>query len=334
VPPTAGAIFVTEMRVFTPSGIAGRPAVRQDSDDNTRQVSTSLSYRATDRLRLGYDLLLRDTQRDLEGTTTRDERQVDHRASAWWTATDEVDASFSVSRSRTNDRNAFDERRTGLNGLVAWRPLDTLDVAATLSDATYVREGSSDQRLTAYQVRSAAQLLDTLQAELSVERNRLQDDFNARIVRRDIVRSSLFASLTARFDATLMASKEFADVTGSGASLIPDPDETRYGVLLLYRPTELLRTYLDLEWVDNFVGDGLDQRFQVDWFPFPGGRVDIQLDAQRQVAGVVGTTQDTYTALVRWLMNAKAWLQFSYGVQIPEDADRVDILTLSLQVTF
>ncbi|MEW6744398.1 MAG: hypothetical protein AB1486_16720, partial [Planctomycetota bacterium] len=179
-----------------------------------------------------------------------------------------------------------------------------------------------------------ATLLETLESDILIEHN-TQDDFvNQRTVRRLILGTSTFAELTEDVNVTVELRDEIADVTGLEADTIPDPSEKVAELLIVYQPSDQLTTEVNLEWRDTYAGTGLDQRYRVDWLPFPDGTVDVQLDARREVAAVAETTIDSYLALTRWNFNPSAFLEVNYGVQIPHDIDRTDTVTVALNVRF
>jgi hypothetical protein len=333
-PPAAPAVLVSELRVFEPETVTPNPGSTSRLKDITRSLTSRISYLATETLTLGYDLTLRTVERENSGTTTRDEERIENGLTAFWSPTEIVDVSMRFNDQDTDDKVLEDENLQQITGLIDVRPLDTLDLGLSYTSSERDVDGDSTLDTDSVKARAAAQLLETLQAELSVEQN-TQDDFqSARKVDRTIYGASLLAEMSPAWDVTVGLRKEEADVTGAGADDIPDPSEDSYEVQVVYQPSDQLTTEVDLEWKDSFVGSGLDQRLRLDWIPFRDGAIDIQLDIQRLVSGDIDTQTDRYLLLTRYTFNPRAFLEFNYSVQKPDDTERTDLVTLSLNIEF
>ncbi len=332
VPPTAPAVFVTEMRTFEPGDpVPGDVTSRQHDRDDS--VTASTSWRATDTLLLGADVLAQEVERETSGTTTRDESRLDTGVNALWTPNPITDVSVRANRQDTEDEFTADETLDLLTALLTLRPLERLDLG--LNWTTTDREssdGSSDLSTDSLQARVAAELLPTLQAQVTAETATEDDETNAREVDRTIFTGSLTAEVTPDWDVTLSLRDEQADVTGAGAADVPDPSNTSHQVVVIYQPGDQLTVEVDLEWLDTFAGSGLDQQLRFDWLPFRDGSLDLQIDLQRIEDGTFDETTDRYLFLTRWTMNPRAYLELNWSVQEPENADKATLLTLSLNV--
>ena len=101
---------------------------------------------------------------------------------------------------------------------------------------------------------------------------------------------------------------------------------------VVFRPSSQVTAEADLEWRDTFSGQGLDQRYRIDWIPFPDGALDIQLDAQVQQDDVFGTGSNRYLLLTRWTLDPKAFVEFNYAVQEPQDAETTTSVTFAVNI--
>jgi hypothetical protein len=178
----------------------------------------------------------------------------------------------------------------------------------------------------------AAEPLPTLQAQVTAETATEDDETNAREVDRTIFTGSLTAEVTPDWDVTLSLRDEQADVTGAGAAGVPDPSNTSHQLVVIHQPGDQLMVEVGLEWLDTFAGSGLDQQLRFDWLPFRDGSLDPQIDPQRIEDGTFDETTDRYLFLTRWTMNPRAYAELNWSVQEPENADRAELLTLSLNV--
>ena len=181
---------------------------------------------------------------------------------------------------------------------------------------------------------ATAQLLRTLRSELLFERNVTEDQANLRRIARWIASMALIAQLSSQVELTVRARNDDADTSGAGAAQVPDPSEQRYGCALLYRPTERLIVEIELNWLDNFAGAGLDQRFNIDWIPFEGGSIDLQFDYDRtQNRSTNDATTDRWRALARWTLDPRTFLELQYFANLPDNAPRTEVVLLSFNFT-
>ncbi|MHC5209176.1 MAG: hypothetical protein ACYTG2_00480 [Planctomycetota bacterium] len=333
-PPTAAAVLVTELSAFESLLVTPSPGSSSKLEDTTRSLTSRISYLASETLTFGYDLTLRALERINAGTTTRDEERIDNGLSALWTPTDIVDVSLRMNDQQTKDDILQDEDAQLITGLIDVRPLETLDIALSYTETEREADGDPTLDTDSLKARVAADLLDTLQAEVSIEQNTQQDSQNDRTIDRTIYGASLLADVTPAWDVTVGMRRENAEVTGTGAAGIPDPSEESYELLVVYQPSDQLTAEVDLEWKDSFAGSGLDQRLRLDWIPFPEGAIDIQLDVQRLVSGDIDTQTDRYLLLTRYTFNPRAFFELNYSVQEPDDASRTTLVTLSLNIEF
>jgi hypothetical protein len=99
---------------------------------------------------------------------------------------------------------------------------------------------------------------------------------------------------------------------------------------VLYRPTERLIVEIELNWLDNFAGAGLDQRFNIDWIPFEGGSIDLQFDYDRtQNRSINDATTDRWRAAARWTLDPRTFLELQYFANLPDNAPRTEVLQLA-----
>lgn len=332
VAPTAPAVFVTELRLFEP-GTPGPGSTTSRQRDRDDALTGNVSWRTTDELLLGADVLAQEVNREVDGDDTRDESRLNTGLSALWTPSRELDVNLRANRQDTDDRVLADEVLDLWNALLTWRPLERLDLGLswTVSDRQ-TDDGSSDQSTDSLQARIAARLLETLQAQLTAEQSAETDDTNARDTDRTIFTASLTANVTPAWDVTLAARNEDAEVTGAGAAGVPDPSNDSYQVVVIYQPGDQLTVEADLEWLDTFAGSGLDQQLRFDWLPFRDGSLDFQINLQRLVNGAFDDTTDRYVLLTRWNVNPRVFAELTWQRQVPDEGDEATLVSLSLNV--
>ena len=329
-PPGAPAVLVTELRFF--GKLPGTGATSTSVTDRTRNVTGNMSWRAADDLTLGYDVFVQDAVRENDDLLTRDEQRLDSGVNALWTPTSIVSVSARANQQRVDDAIQPDQVFSTVSGLVDVAALETLDVAASYTGTRREREDQRDFLTEATQLRTAAQLLDQLRSEVFVEQSTQTDRENARVIRRTTLGASAIAELTSAVDLTVGVRDEQARVTGAGAPGIPDPSEQVVETLVLYQPSDQFTAEAEFEWRDTFAGKGLDQRFRIDWIPFPDGAIDIQLDAQRFESRSSATRIDRYLLLTRWTANPSTFMEWNVAVQKPQGADSTESTSLSLNI--
>ena len=329
-PAAAQAVLVTELKVF--SGTGGAGATKNVLEESTANATGSLTWRPHDTLSLTYDVFVQDSRHTNDGMVTSDEARLDNSLSANWRPTGITDVSLRASNRRVDDPALLDEDYTSLSGLIDVQALETLDVALSYSSSDRRLDSHKDLSSWASQARASAQLLDTLQADLAFELGRLRDFQNQRDIDRAIVTASAVAELTPSVDLTLALRNEDATVTGPGAADLPDPSNESYEAILLYQPSDQLTAQVELEWIESFSHTGLEERYRLDWIPFPQGSLDVQIGLDRRVASATEVATDRYTLLTRWSFNPKAFAGLNYARQVSDDGDSIDSLMLTLEV--
>lgn len=327
-PAAAPSVLIAEMELFRGSLDLGTNSTV--NDDSVRSATTNLAWRVSEALTLGSDLLLQQSLSDTDDTRTRDETRVD--AGVWgsWSPVRELQANVRASVENIDDPVLRDERLTTFQSVLSYRPLRTLDIDLSVAQTDRNVDGDNDVHTDVAQVLASAELLPTLRAEVSLERNDSQDSTNERDIERWITGAALVAELTRDIDATLRARRDDATVSGPGASGIPDPSENRYEMTFVWRPGERLILETELRWIDSFAGEGLDQRWRLDWIPFSDGAIDTQLDYDRtSTRSFEDERIDRYRAQVRYGLGAFTYLEFQYAAELPQDGDGTRILTLA-----
>jgi hypothetical protein len=331
-PAAAPSVLVTEIELFQLGSNAS--STRSRSDDSIESATGNFSWRLADSVRIGYDAFVQSADSNASGTAIRDELRLDNGLWAAWTPTAQFEGNVRVAEQHIDDRIIRDERTRSLLSVLTYRPLRTLDVDLSFNHSDRDINDNDDTTTEATQLLATAQLLRTLRSELLVERNRTEDATNLRRVARWIASASLIAQLTTQVELTLRARRDNAEVSGSGAAQIPDPSETRYECAVLYRPTERVIVEVELNWLDSFAGEGLDQRFNIDWIPFEGGSLDLQFDYDRaENRSVNSNTYDRWRALARWTLDARTYFELQYLADLPQNGNRTEVVLLSFNFT-
>lgn len=327
-PAAAPQVLVTELEAFQLG--AGATSATTRTDDSLESATGNFSYRVSDTVRVGYDAFVQSADTRSAGTAIRDELRLDNGLWAAWTPSAKFEGNLRLAEQRIEDDIQRDERTQSVLSVLTWRPLRTLDVDLSYNASDRDINGLDNNHIEATQLLATAQLLRTLRSELLFERNVTEDQANLRRIGRWIASLGLIAQLTSQVELTLRARNDDADTSGAGASQIPDPSEQRYGCAVLYRPTERLIVEIELNWLDNFAGAGLDQRFNIDWIPFEGGSIDLQFDYDRtQNRSINDATTDRWRAAARWTLDPRTFLELQYFANLPDNAPRTEVLQLA-----
>ncbi len=330
--PAAPSVFVSELRVFRT--VLGPASSKFEVEDSIRNAAWNVSWRMHDDFLLTYDILLQASETESGGNRTRDETRVDNSLSALWTPREDVDVSALGELRKRNDSIQLDEETVLVNGRTIYRPLDTLDITLNYTRTDRKRESQGDLSTWATQLGASAQLLETLEAEVTAEVNSQDDEQNLRVIDRRVVTASLLAEMTPELEMIFGFRKEESDVSGANAGLIPNPSEDRYEMTAIYQPNDRVTADAQLEWKDTFSGQGLDQRYRLDWLPFQDGALNMQLNYDRiETRSSVDERIDSYQVLTRWSFDPNVLLEINYAVQVPDRDDRTDIVTVAFRAT-
>lgn len=326
-PPSAPAVLVSELRFFA-SPTSASPTIT--TNDETQNATVALAYRLNEQLIVGWDLFLQQANTDTSGVEVRDEERIDQGMWANYTPHGKVDANVRFATQRTRDPQVQDEDVETMTSVVAYRPLETLDLNASYSRNDRELNGEPSLETEAVQSLTSAQLLDTLRADLTVQKSTQDDTTNQREIDHLVTGVSLVAELTATLELTLGWRDDHADVTGPGAAAIPNPSERRTEMLWVYKPHDQLVMQLEFAWVDNFAGSGLDQRSRIDWIPFADGALDVLLDYDRVSVDSSGQTKvDRYRTQLRYTLTPRAFFQLDWSLQDPEGEPQTEILAFA-----
>jgi hypothetical protein len=324
-PAAAPSVLVAEMEVFR--GVGTTTAT---TDESVESATTNLSWRVSDEVVVGVDVFGQTAESDAAGTATRDESRLDTGVWAAWTPAERFEANLRASDQQIEDRVLRDEENVTLLGVFSYRPLRTLDVDLSLTRIDRDVDGRDDVRTDVAQALASAELLPALRAEASLERSDVDDTTNQRDIGRWIATAALIADVTPEVESTLRVRADEATVRGPGAAGIPDPSEDRYELTLVWRPSEQLIAETELEWIESFAGDGLDQRWRLDWIPFRDGALDAQLDFdRRRTESFTDARTDRCRALVRYSLSAFTYFEFQYAAEDPSQGDTTEVMSLS-----
>ncbi|MBK7876259.1 MAG: hypothetical protein IPJ77_10960 [Planctomycetes bacterium] len=326
-PAGAPAVLVSELRFFS-SPTSSSPTIT--THDETESATAGVSYRVADELTVGYDLFLQQAQTDTSGVNVRDENRIDQGLWASYTPHAKVDANVRFANQHTRDPIVQDEDVSTLTSVLAYRPLETLDLNASYTNSERELDGDPSLETESLQGVTSAQLLDTLRADLTVQKSTQDDTTNSRTIDHWVTGISLVADLTSSVELTLGWRDDQADVSGLGATDIPDPSERRTEMIWVVKPSEQLVLQVELDWVDSFAGNGLDQRTRIDWIPFADGALDVTLDYDHVSVDSSGDSAfDRYRGQMRYTLTPRAFFQIDYSLQDPRDDVRTEIVALA-----
>jgi hypothetical protein len=326
-PAGAPKVLVSELHVFRS---AADSASTLTTNDATRNGNGSLSYRVNDRLTLGYDFFVQQADTETEGVEQRDETRYDQGVWASFRPLDKVDANVRYATQHTRDPIVQDEDSSTLTGVLAYRPIDALDINASYTNTSRQVDGADDLETEALQTLTSARLLDTLRADLTLQRSTQDDVTNQRQIDHWVYGTTLTATLTPTLELVLGHRRDDATVSGPGAAELPDPSEQRSEMIWIYKPNERLTAQLELDYVDTFAGAGLDHRARLDWIPFADGKVNVALDYDRSAVESSGSSQlDRYRAQLRYTISPRAFFEFNASAIDPAGEETTEFVGLA-----
>ena len=105
---------------------------------------------------------------------------------------------------------------------------------------------------------------------------------------------------------------------------------------LSYRPTPVFGGAVELLYQDLATGEGFAHLYDVDWLPFPGGALQIQISLVQDRRSITGERRDESRLGARWTLNPRLLLETSFTriTSGAEDAQASNLATVFLEWRF
>ncbi|MBI3450298.1 MAG: discoidin domain-containing protein [Acidobacteria bacterium] len=212
-------------------------------------------------------------------------------------------------------------------------PVSSLDLSISGQHRRNTSEGDLLARQDLVSVRAAARFLHNTEA--SVDLSYFRQD--APQVNLDTVRRSANFTLASTLRPSLVFTGNYLidrqELSGvfSGA---PGRTDLYLASRLTWRPTRVFGG--GIGYLYQRIGErtGETQMYDVDWLPFPGGSLQVELSKHQDRQSLQGGLRDQNRAAVRWNMNPRTQIELSYSIirqGIQPQIQRQEISTIFLE---
>jgi hypothetical protein len=332
VPPTAAAVFVTEI---VPLG-TGRGTGSPDSSRRLQTVHVTIRFYPMSNLDVTASALAGTTTQDDFGVETRDETRTSFALAGHYTPHHDWDFDLSGSTDRENDKATTDRIRNTGSGLVSYRPWPGLETALSGSHRTETEDGHLDTRTYSGGVRVGVEVSPELSTSLDVTRTITTDASDDTKTRQWTIAELLFAKLTREWQLEFDTRVDRSDVSGESTEGT-SPSQWVVNPQLIYRPGPNLIASADEEYRGGDGPNGWFHRFRLDWLPFPDGTLDVEINytLQANPAPERDTRQGLQTR-VQWNLTDRSYIEFlgTHQRSSGGNGNRVQNLQLTYNLTF
>jgi hypothetical protein len=201
---------------------------------------------------------------------------------------------------------------------LAVTPLPTLDLSMT---GTHRRNTSPEDLLVqadSVNFRADARFLHDIETALDLGLLRQEEGILDRTTRRRTAHLLLVTKL--RPGLLLSNTWGVERIEYAGVGTIPGRTDLDLRSRLSYRPTRVLGTEVEYLYQDLGGLRGGSWLYDLDWLPFPGGALQLQLIVIKDRRSLSGTQRDETRLGARWSMNPRTILDIAYVVQKIGDA--------------
>ncbi len=300
-------------------------------DNSRRSVNGTLAWDVNEAFGLSFTTLMSRRTDAAEIVSTEE----DFNTAA--TATVRQDGIVTTVRLQAINRDTTQgrpERDRIASAGVAFTPLPTFDLSAT---ATHRRNDSLGLVLVesnSVNLRAAARFLNTTEAAFDLAYVRQEEGVLQRSTTRRLANLSIYAPLR----PTLIFSGNYTGerIEFSGLGLQGGRTDLDLRSRLSYRPTRVFGATVEYLYQEISGLKGGSTLWDVDWLPFPGGALQLQLSVIHDRRSLTGELRDENRAAVRWTLNPRTLLEIAYaGIRSgAADAGRTDLATVFLEFRF
>lgn len=304
VPPTSGAIFVTELTAIGEDTGSG-------STRSTRDLaSANLSFRIVpfDGFDVTTTILFGTTDTKDAGRQTQDETRIFVGLSARYQPVPDWDVTLSGSRDEITDPVTTDRDLNFLSTLASYRPWEGLETSLTASHREDDEDGELDFRATSIGTRVGAELDPELSASVEVTHTDAKDPDAGNETEQWSLATLVFAKLTRELQFNFEGRRDSVDVTGN--TEFASPSQVILSPELIYRPGPSVLASADLEHRSGEGENGLFQKYRLDWLPFPGGTLNVEINYAFEVAAESGSgTRHGLLARIVWNLTTRSYFE-------------------------
>ncbi|RMH04735.1 MAG: hypothetical protein D6702_02470 [Planctomycetota bacterium] len=304
--PAAPAVEVSEIQAYGRQGGLGNGSKeRQDRAD------LSFALRPSDSWSMILDGSVGRTERRDQGRLTRDENALRVNLNTTWRPLYWLAASAQAGHEDYDDPVFVSRLLDTRTGSLSFLPNERLSFDVSLSRREEDRDQRPYARNDALTGRASANFAHDILASLQATRAHQQEFLADRRSDRDSLLASVHAPVREDLEVLLEEQIDLLQIREVGVG-VTDTDSQMTGAEFVYRPSELLTVVADLEyWSQALTNTGLTQRYRLDWLPFAGGQLLVQLDVRHETGGVLlGPTETTF-AQVRWTLRKTTYLDLT-----------------------
>jgi hypothetical protein len=218
-------------------------------------------------------------------------------------------------------------------GLAA-SPLPTVDLSVTGTRRANRSLGDLLVATDSLNLRAAARFLHDIEAALDLGFLRQNEE----ILDRATTRRSANLSLVATLRPGLFMSNNWSveRIGFGGGTSFPDRTDLDLRSRLAYRPTRVLGVAVEYFYQDIAGLKGVASLYDLDWLPFPGGALQLQVAVARDRRSVTGSLRDETRLAARWTLNPRTLLDVAHAIIRSGDvsAERQDLTSVFLEYRF
>ncbi len=328
---TSGVLdsFVTEIEVTRAETLAaGEEAV---STDLIQDINSTVRFRPIERVTLSYDFFYSRSERerdDGELTAMRNTHGITLEADPVRWLSYYVRYERALSESEENVETVSNLYTVTLRSA----PWETLEASFSATRDDTDEDDVDQSRRDTFSLEVISQLYRNLNMTAGA-------DYTDR---RDFVARTKTTGQNYRLDLDAELRRDLtATLSYDGARSVEKPGDIRtetddVGLLLIWRPTRLLSLTGEWGFRRESESEGFDQRYTVDWLPFPDGNINFDLTLELQDFAIEDSQRQRLSANFRWAVNRKTDFRLTYTFLESQGAIAEEIHTLnsSLDIRF
>ncbi len=199
-------------------------------------------------------------------------------------------------------------------------PLPTLDFSVTGTHRRNTSRGDLIARINSVDLRGAARFLSNVEASLDLGL-RLDDDEIDRMTTRKSARLSVVTTLRPGLFLSNSWNVERFEIDGPATEGVLDRTDVDLRTRISYRPTRVLGAGVEVLYQEVAGQDGFTHAYDLDWLPFPGGALQVQMYFRQDQRSLTGNQREEWRVGTRWTMNPRTLLEVAYTETRTGDED-------------
>jgi hypothetical protein len=218
---------------------------------------------------------------------------------------------------------------------LAGSPVKDLDLSATGTHRRNTSYGDLVVDADSLSLRGGARILADLEAAVDLGVIRQREG----VIGRTTTRRNAHVTFVTTLRPGLVFSNDwgvervaFGDAAGTESGRIDLDLRSR----LSYRPTRVLGAAVEYFHQEIAGRRGSSRLYDLDWLPFPGGALQLQMSLRQDRRSVTGSLRDESRAGARWTINPKTLLDVAYTVIRIGDGsvERQEVISAFLEYRF